>query len=48
VLERTTWHSAQHTRQLMMVLNKLDIKPDGPLLTDDLSGLPLPDQVWDN
>ena len=48
VLERTTWHSAQHTRQLMMVLNKLDIKPDGPLLADDLAGLPLPDQVWDN
>ena len=48
VLERTTWHSAQHARQLMMVLNKLGIEPDGPLLPDDLAGLPLPNQVWDD
>ena len=29
-LERTTWHSGQHVRQLMMVLDKLGIQPDRP------------------
>ena len=48
VLERTTWHSAQHTRQLMMVLKTLNIEPDGPLLPENLSGLPLPEKVWDD
>ncbi len=30
-LERTTWHSGQHVRQLMMVLDMLGIEPDAPL-----------------
>ncbi|MBI1775518.1 MAG: glutaredoxin [Proteobacteria bacterium] len=47
VLERTAWHSAQHTRQLMMVLGLLDIEPDRPLAAADLAGLPLPENVWD-
>lgn len=45
-LERETWHSAQHTRQVLMFLEQLDIEPDGPLSADDLAGLPLPDHVW--
>lgn len=48
VLERTAWHSAQHARQLMMVLGTLGIEPEGPLGEADLAGLPLPDSVWDD
>lgn len=47
VLERTAWHSTQHTRQVMLMLESNDIEPDGPLTAADLAGLPLPDEVWD-
>ncbi len=47
VMERGTWHAAQHVRQLMMVLEELGLAPDGPLTPADLADLPLPDQVWD-
>ncbi len=46
-LERCAWHTAQHTRQLAMVLEGLGIEPDMPLGTDDLAGLPVPEKVWD-
>ena len=45
-MERQTWHSAQHTRQLIMFLDQLGIQPDGRLTARDLAGLPLPDNVW--
>jgi len=49
VLERTGWHSGQHTRQILLTLReKLGIDPDGPLLDSDLDGLPLPRNIWDN
>ena len=48
VLERTTWHSAQHVRQLMMILETHGITPDRPLTAADLEGLPLPEKVWDD
>ena len=48
VLERTGWHSGQHTRQLMLTLKKLEIEPDRPLTDIDFAGLPMPDKVWDN
>jgi hypothetical protein len=48
VLERTTWHPTQHTRQLMLILETLNIKPDRPLTVADLAGLPLPDKAWDD
>lgn len=49
VLERTGWHSGQHTRQIILMLReKLGIKPDGPITDADLEGLPLPKNVWDN
>ena len=49
VLERTGWHSGQHTRQIMLMLReKLGIEPDGPLSDDDFAGLPLPKNIWDN
>jgi hypothetical protein len=46
VIERTAWHAAQHTRQLMLMLESYGIAPDGPLTADDLAGLPVPDEVW--
>ena len=49
VLERTAWHSGQHTRQIILMLNeKLGIRPDKPLKDSDLKGLPLPKNIWDN
>ena len=48
VLERSAWHSAQHARQLMMLLESLAIVPDGPLTQEQLAGLPLPEKVWDD
>jgi hypothetical protein len=47
VLERTVWHPAQHTRQLMLILETLGIAPDRPLQAADLAGLPLPEKAWD-
>ena len=48
VLERTCWHSGQHTRQLALVLEKLDVAPESPLGEDAFAGLPMPKSVWDN
>jgi uncharacterized damage-inducible protein DinB len=45
--EREVWHTAQHTRQVMMFLRQLEVEPDQPLTTEDLTGLPLPEGVWD-
>jgi hypothetical protein len=47
-LERTTWHSAQHVRQLVMVLGLLQIEPNGPPTAKTFAGLPMPDKVWDD
>jgi glutaredoxin len=46
VLDRTAWHAAQHTRQLMLMLESIGIAPDRPLTAEDLRGLPVPDEVW--
>ncbi|MBF0278425.1 MAG: DinB family protein [SAR324 cluster bacterium] len=46
LLERTCWHSAQHLRQLMKMLESYQIKPSHPLTDSDLAGLPLPQEVW--
>ena len=48
VLERTAWHSGQHTRQLMLTLESIGIRPDQPLDTADFRGLPMPKEIWDN
>lgn len=48
VLERTTWHAAQHVRQTMMIMEQMGIDPDRPLTADDLAGLPVPNKVWDD
>jgi len=47
-LERTTWHSGQHARQLMWVLEGLSIAPDQPLPPSTFEGLPMPEKVWDD
>lgn len=47
VLERCTWHSAQHVRQLMAILERWEIAPDTPVTDQDLAGLPLPKGVWE-
>ena len=47
MLERTVWHSAQHTRQIAALLEQAGIGPDGPLGPDDIRGLPLTDKIWD-
>lgn len=48
VLERTVWHPAQHTRQLLLILDELGIEPDGKITMADLAGLPLPEKAWDD
>ncbi len=45
--ERSTWHSAQHARQLIAVLERFGIEPDGRLSAEDLAGLPLPERLWE-
>jgi len=48
VLERTVWHPAQHTRQLLLILDELGIEPDRRITMADLAGLPLPEKAWDD
>ena len=49
VLERTCWHSGQHVRQIMMLLEEdFNIMPHEPLLAEDFYGLPMPEKVWDD
>src|SRR6266850_1395043 len=47
LLERCTWHSAQHARQIIAVLEAFGIQPNGPLSADDYAGLPMPAGLWE-
>lgn len=47
VLERTVWHCAQHARQILAVLERFGIEPDGPLTAQDYAGLPMPAGLWE-
>jgi hypothetical protein len=48
VLERSTWHSAQHVRQLAHVLEeRYHIKPERGLAPQDIAGLPLPERLFE-
>jgi hypothetical protein len=47
LFERVTWHSAQHCRQLVAVLERMGIAADRPLTPEDLAGLPLPERLWE-
>jgi hypothetical protein len=47
-IERTTWHSGQHARQLMWaVSDRFGLAVDMPLGPEMWVGLPMPEQVWD-
>ena len=45
VFERAVWHTAQHTRQLMDWMETIGVPPVGPLTSEDLAGLPLPERL---
>ena len=47
LLERCTWHSAQHARQIISVLERFGIQADGPLTARDYAGLPMPAGLWE-
>lgn len=47
-LECTTWHLAQHARQLEWLLRRRGVEPRPPLAAVLLAGLPLPADVWDD
>jgi glutaredoxin len=46
VLERCTWHSAQHTRQIISVLQAFGVSVEKPLTEKDYAGLPMPAGLW--
>jgi hypothetical protein len=46
LLERTTWHAAQHLRQLYALLERMGVNPERPLGEADFRGLPLPEALW--
>ena len=46
LLERTTWHTAQHLRQLHALAAERGVTPPDPLPAADLEGLPLPASLW--
>ena len=48
VLERSTWHIAQHDRQWMMLLEMAGIAFERPLGDKDFADLPMPKKVWDD
>lgn len=47
LLERQTWHSAQHTRQLQTVLEGLGVPLSRKVSPATYAGLPMPDGIWE-
>jgi glutaredoxin/uncharacterized damage-inducible protein DinB len=47
LLERCTWHSAQHARQIIAVLERFGIAAEKPLAAEDYDGLPMPAGLWE-
>jgi hypothetical protein len=47
VLERETWHSTHHIRQLQLVLGEFGVEPIVPLTEALTAGLPLPEGIHD-
>ncbi len=45
--ERSTWHCAQHARQLTELLEQRSIEPNQRLTVAELAGLPLPERLWE-
>ena len=48
VMERSTWHIGQHTRQWVMLLGMAGVTADRPLGDGDFTDLPMPKKVWDD
>lgn len=46
LMERTTWHAAQHVRQVQWFVEQAGLVPADRLSADDLQGLPHPRDVW--
>lgn len=46
LLERTTWHAAQHLRQLYDLASRVRFAPPARLPEDQFEGLPLPKSLW--
>jgi glutaredoxin/uncharacterized damage-inducible protein DinB len=46
LLERCTWHSAQHARQIVAVLEGFGVSPQPRLGEADYAGLPMPKGLW--
>jgi glutaredoxin len=46
LLERCAWHSAQHARQIVSVLEGFGIRAEPPLTAEDYAGLPMPKGLW--
>jgi hypothetical protein len=47
LLERSAWHSAQHVRQIIALLERFGIEPAARLGSEELAGLPLPEGLWE-
>ena len=45
-MERTTWHAAQHLRQIYWFLDRMGVRAAAPLTDRDLERLPMPRDVW--
>ena len=46
LLERTTWHAAQHLRQLYILTARIDVQPPQPEPVDAYKDLPMPAAIW--
>jgi hypothetical protein len=46
LLERTTWHCAQHLRQLHILADRYNVPNPGPLPAHLFDRLPLPEAIW--
>lgn len=46
LLERTTWHAAQHLRQLHALAERMGVAPLDPLPVEAFRGLPMPAALW--
>jgi hypothetical protein len=45
-MERTTWHAAQHLRQIYWFLDRMGVPAASPLTDAAFDGLPIPRDVW--
>jgi hypothetical protein len=46
-LERSVWHTAQHTRQLLWWCNENGLVVERQLTEEILEGLPVPKGLWE-